>query len=118
MTGITFDCGVDASGAQTNTNYQGDKVWGNCTYADLLNAINKVINVGIKFALAFSVVVIAYAGFRYMMSRGNPGELTKVHKMFWTVAEGIAWLLLAWLIVHLIVSQLTTMAVQQVTPIQ
>ncbi len=122
-TGITYDCGVNTAsggqvGQQQNKDPNGNPVYGNCTYADLIAAVKKVINWGTLFALSFTVVVLAWAGFQYMMSQGNPGKLQKVHKMFWTVAEGIFWILTAWLIVHFILVALASTAVQNASPIQ
>ncbi|MES2213487.1 MAG: hypothetical protein V4473_01440 [Patescibacteria group bacterium] len=79
---------------------------GECTFADVIGAIKKVINFGIEFALFFSVIVIARAGFIYMTSGGSPGERAKANEMFRKVAVGIFLALAAWLIVTLITSAL------------
>lgn len=92
-TGITYEC-VNGT------------IYGNCTFADLIAAIKKITDYGAKFALMFSVVVIAYAGFRYMISGDNQGERTKANKMLLSVAWGVGYILAAWLIVTLILSGL------------
>ncbi len=117
VTGITFDCGLDASGKQTKKDAIGAPLYGDCTFADLINAVKKLINWGIGFALSFSVVVLAYAGFKYLTSEGNPGKLSEAHTMFWRVAEGIVWILSAWLIVQLIASALLTKVIRDMIPL-
>lgn len=117
--GITYDCGVQSDGkTQVYKTDKGQKLYGNCNYNDLIAAIKKTINVATMFALAFTVVILAYAGFKYLTSQGNPGKIGEANKMFWKVAEGIVYMLAAWLIVHFILVALTTVAVQQATPIQ
>ena len=75
---------------------------GECTFADLISAVRTVINWGTIFALQFSVVVIAFAGFRYMKSGDNAGERTKANEMLRKVVYGIFFILTAWVLVTLI----------------
>jgi hypothetical protein len=96
-TGIVYECGDNTSSSYTA---------GNCTFYDLVAATKKVINVAIEYALFFSVVVIAFAGFKYMKSGDNPGERKKANDMLKSVAIGIGWILAAWLIVTLITNTL------------
>ncbi|MBI4155774.1 MAG: hypothetical protein HY507_00900 [Candidatus Zambryskibacteria bacterium] len=98
-TGITYEC-VD----------------GNCDFNDLVRATNKVVDFGRNFALLFSVVVIAYAGFLYMTSEGNPGKLAEANKMFVSVGKGIIFVMAAWLIVHLITNSLLRPEVSTIIP--
>lgn len=100
-TGITYEC-VDAKG-----------VIGNCDFQDLLNAVKKVVNFAVGFTLFFSVVVIAFAGFKYMTSGDNASKRTEANKMLLSVAKGIVFILAAWLIVSLILR-----ALQVDSPIQ
>lgn len=79
---------------------------GECTFQDLVNAVNRVINIATTYAVAFSVVVIAYAGFRYMRSGDNPSERTKANDMLKKVVIGVFFMLGAWLIVNFITSAL------------
>ncbi len=91
-TGIVYECdhGTD----------------GECNFADLVAAVRKVINWGTIFALQFSVVVIAWAGFRYMKSGDNAGERTKANEMLRKVVIGIFFILTAWVIVTLVMNVL------------
>lgn len=76
------------------------------SFEQLIIALKNVINYAIGFALMFSVVVLAVAGFKYMTSEGDTGKLKKAHDMFISVAKGIAWVMIAWLVVNLIFSAL------------
>lgn len=79
---------------------------GECTWQDLIAAIQKAVDWGAVLAISLSVVVIAYAGFIYMTSGGSPSERTKANKMFQKVGIGIFAIMCAWLIVNLITSSL------------
>jgi hypothetical protein len=79
---------------------------GECTFNDVVEAIKHIVNWGIQFALLFSIIIIAYAGYLYMISGDSPGERAKANKMFVSVAKGIFFALGAWLIVTLITNAL------------
>ena len=76
------------------------------SFAQLVGAVMTVVKFAVSFALFFSVVILARAGWIYMNSGGSPGELKKAHAMFGKVIWGIAWVLGAWLVVNLIVTTL------------
>lgn len=86
---------------------------GNCNFEDLLEAVKRVVDFAVGFTLFFSVVVIAYAGFKYMTSGDNASKRTEANKMLLSVAKGIVFILAAWLIVSLILR-----ALQVDSPIQ
>ncbi len=94
----------------------GVPIYGDCDYQNLIEAVQRVVNWLIIFTLEFSVVVIAYAGFKYMISGDNPGERTAANLMLRKVAIGIFFVLAAWLIVNLIARALLTPAIINVTP--
>ena len=79
---------------------------GECTWDDVIAAVKHLVNWGVEFALTFSVIVIAVAGFKYMTSEGSPGKLAEANKMFASVAKGIVIIMAAWLIVTLITGAL------------
>ena len=99
QTGITYECGNGVTA-------------GDCTFSDLVAATIKVTNFGAIFALSFSVVVIAYAGVKFMISGDFPAERTKAKSMLWKVVIGIIVILAAWLIVTLITNALVPGVVQ------
>ena len=75
---------------------------GDCEFSDVIAAIQNLVSWGVTFALAFSVVVLVFAGYKYMISGDNPGERKEANKMLWKVVVGIVLVLAAWLIVNLI----------------
>ena len=77
-----------------------------CDFNEFILAIQKFLGKAVEFALAFSVVIIAIAGWKYLTSGGNAGERDKANKMFVSVGWGIAFVLGAWLIVNLIMTTL------------
>ncbi len=103
-TGITYEC---VSGT----------VYGNCTFIDLVKATKKVIDWAIIFTLQFSVVVIVWAGFNYMISGDNASKRAEANKMLRKVAMGIFFVLAAWMIVTLIANTLLTQAIKNVVPL-
>ncbi len=77
-----------------------------CTFDDVVAAIQKVIGYAIKFGLMFSVLVIAKVGWIYLNSGGSASERKKAQEMMEKVVIGIAWMLGAWLVVTLIAGSL------------
>lgn len=104
-TGITYAC-EDSRG-----------VPGNCDFNDLVAAAKKFTDYIAGFALMFSVVVIAYAGFKFMISGDVPKARTEARKMLMSVLMGIGFILIAWLIVSLITSQLLNPTVLESVPL-
>ena len=101
-TGITYDCANETGRAP-----------GDCNFQDLVRATKRVVDFGVVFTLEFSVIVIAYAGFKYMISGDNPGERKKANEMLRKVAIGIGFILAAWLIVTLILNALGVNSIVQ-----
>lgn len=95
----------------------GPLVEGNCNFNDVVLAVKNFLDKIIILTLGFTVIVIAVAGYHYMISGANPGERAKANKMLMSVAIGIFFILAAWLIVTLIANTLLTQAVKDVTPI-
>jgi hypothetical protein len=79
---------------------------GECTFDDLIRTVIRLTNWGTMFALGFSVVVIAWAGFKYLTSEGNPGKIKEANGMFLKVLQGIVIILIAWTLVKLITTAL------------
>ncbi len=96
-TGLVYECG-------------DDETVGNCDFADLIAAVKNVVNKGTIITLSLSVIVIAWAGFKYMISGDNPGERKKANEMLLKVVYGMVFIIAAWLIVSLILRglQVTT----------
>ncbi len=105
-TGITYECPpvLDRNGVT---------VYGECRFEHLLAAVQKVLTWGRNFALMFSVIVIAWAGFNLMISGDNPSKRNDAKKMLGKVALGIVYILAAWLIVTLLLNALGASSVVQ-----
>jgi hypothetical protein len=91
-TGITYRCTGGAAGE--------------CTFDDTIRAADRLLKFGRNLALLFSVVVIAYAGYLYMLSGDDPGKRKKANEMLLKVVKGIVIILAASLFVRLIVGAL------------
>jgi len=85
-----------------NTVDKDGKVKDACELGDLFTLINNLMNYGLWLVTLVLVGVIAYAGFKYITSRGNPAEVKKANHMFWLMIQGLIWMLCAWLLVYTI----------------
>ena len=94
-TGITYECKD-----------------GNCTFDDAVAAVKRLTDWGAKFAIGFSIIIIAYAGYLYMISGGKSKERTEANTMLQKAAIGIVLVLAAWLIVDLILRGLGVQGIQ------
>lgn len=108
-TGLTYECKKIVNGTD---------VYGECDYSDLILAVKKFFKVATPLALAFSVVVIAYAGFLYMKSGNNASQRTKANEMFIKIAWGVFFMLGAWVIVTLITDSLLNVNVNTLVPLK
>jgi hypothetical protein len=95
---------ADTQAGKTGITYQCQDA--NCTYADVIAAIEKVIKWAVEFALVFSVIVIAYAGFLYMTSGDSATKRSQANGMFVKALYGIFYMLAAWLIITFIAKAL------------
>lgn len=107
-TGITYECVSIKNGVT---------VYGECGYNNLIQATKKALDKIFIFVLEFSVVVIAWVGFNFMISQGNPGKIKEARDMFLKVAKGIGFILAAWLIVNLIATALLSDDVIKLIPL-
>jgi hypothetical protein len=118
MSGISWVCGetqaVDSNG---NPIPGVPPQSGNCTFADLMNAIRGIANFAVvNIALPFSVIVIIYVGAEYMIYSDNPTKRSAATKRFEKVAWGIFWVLAAWLVINMIMTTLTVTTGQNAVP--
>ena len=105
LQGITYVCvGTDSTGKTTEVPCE--------SFGQLIEAVKKIANFAVGIGLAFSVVVIAYAGARYIIYSDSEGERKKATEMFEKVAIGIGWILAAWLIINMIMTALASSTVQ------
>jgi hypothetical protein len=97
--GITYECG-------TRTASDGTPIYGECSFDDLIAATLYAINYASLIAIGLVGIVIAWAGFKYMTSEGNPGKRAQANGVLTKAVIGMAFILGAWLIVQFIVKAL------------
>ncbi len=96
--GITYDCAPKV--------VNGVTVYGECDFKDLVAATLHAVTYASAIAIGFVGVVIAYAGYNYMISGSNPGKRKEANSMLTKALIGLAFIVGAWLIVQFIVSAL------------
>src|SRR3989344_4385019 len=77
-----------------------------CTFCDIAQLAQNVLNAGIYIAVFLSAVLFAWAGLKYITAGGEPGKASEAKKIFWNVGMGLVLILAAWLIVDLIMKML------------
>ena len=78
-----------------------------CTFNKLIELANHAFNFMVyKVGLPLAGIFILFAGFNYMMSKGNPGEITKATNRLLNILLGLAIMLTAWIIVKTLLTWL------------
>ena len=91
-------CGNNSGGATGPTS-------NHCTFVDLVNKVQVVINFLIfKIAAPLAAVMFAYAGFLYLTNGGNEGRIKEAHELFTNVLFGLILALAAWMIMSFILT--------------
>lgn len=105
---LTIPLYVNAEGVKHGLVYEcvNNGVYGNCTFEDLVSATRNVMNQLTLLAMGFCVITIAYAGFLFLTSEGNPGKLGQAKGVLIKVVIGMCFIFGAWVIVNLISSAL------------
>lgn len=89
-------CGNDISHG-TDANYIW--YWGECDICDLTRLAMNVLNFLIVISIAFAALLFANAGFLYITSPGNSGNIARAHKIFTSALIGIVLILAAYLLI-------------------
>jgi hypothetical protein len=103
---------VDAAGIVPCGNGDGASLDANgfisdeCSLCDLQILAVRFVNFVILLATAVSALLFTNAGFLYVMSPANPGNIAKAHHLFINTLVGFVVILAAWLIVNLAMSLL------------
>lgn len=74
--------------------------------AQLLKLIVKAVN---YIMIPIIVLAIIYVGFKFVMARGEPGEITKAKEMFRWVIVGAAIILAAELLIEIVTNTITSL---------
>ncbi len=97
------DLAVDANGKPLSIIPCTNK----CTFADAFRLINNFMTFFIKIILIpIFIIIIMYAGYKYLMAGANAGAKADIKKMLGNIVKGIIIILCAWLIVHTIMTTL------------
>ncbi len=92
--GLVPACGVPDTG-------------GYCELCHVVGLIDNVIDfIIIDLSWPVAAILFAYAGFLYLTSAGNPGQITKARSIFGDVAIGFIIILVAWLVVDTVMKTL------------
>lgn len=78
------------------------------TVSDFISAVLRAV---VYLSMPVIALFIMYAGFKYILARGNPGAIDEAHKNFLYVIIGALLILGAWVLATLIggtISQLVT----------
>ena len=81
--------------------------------SDIPNAVDirvvvvRILNYVLSFVGLIAVALMIYAGFLYLTSGGNDENSGKAKKLIFQVIMGIIIILLSWVIVNTIISQLS-----------
>lgn len=77
-----------------------------CGFNDLLVLVQNLITDMVVLSTLIATAAFAYAGFKLLVSGGNPSAKDKAKEIFRKVIIGYLWILGAWLIVYTISSVL------------
>lgn len=79
-----------------------------CDFGDLMNLGKRIIDFLILLSIPLATIAFAYAGYLFLTSAGNPGQVSDAKKIFGKVLWGFFFVLTAWLIVRTITSAVLT----------
>jgi hypothetical protein len=80
----------------------------NAGVRDVKNSIADVINIVLGFLGVIAVVIIIYAGFKWMTAGGNEDAVGESKKMIIQAIIGLVIIFLAWIIAGFVINQLAT----------
>ena len=93
---------IDQSWVTGNTNIQCALGWG-----VLIEVINRIISLLLTLAIVFvAPIMIAYAGFLYVINPADTGNIGKARGILWNVVRGIVIALAGWMIVDALMAVL------------
>lgn len=77
----------------------------NCnSWSDLVEIVQFFINSALVIATTLAVISFTWAGWLYLTSQGDPGQIKKAHGIFLMVLKGFIFMGLAYLLVKTILS--------------
>jgi hypothetical protein len=79
-------------------------------FYSICGLVKAIFNVILTLGTPIAVLFLVYAGFRFIVARGNPGELQKARTNLVHVILGIAIFLGAWILGQIIASTINSIA--------
>ena len=73
---------------------------------DLKGSIASVVNIALGFLGILAVIIILYAGFKWMTASGNEEQVGEARKMLLQAVIGLVIVMLAWVITNFVTSQI------------
>lgn len=98
FTGSIVSCGRSVDDFNTVGIDESDP----CGYCELLTTGQNVVNFIVYFAVFVAILMFVYAGFLYVTSGANEGNIGTAHRIFWSVLIGLFITLASWLIIDTI----------------
>ncbi len=89
---------VPCSGALPGTDANGRQVE-ECGICHIGLLAQNILNTGIYIAVFIGAILFAWAGWKYVTARGNPGEMHSARGIFINVIVGLLIILGGWLVV-------------------
>lgn len=77
-----------------------------CGICDLVTLANNVMKILIVLGVVVAALVFVNAGFLYLTSSTNPGNISRGHSLFTSALVGLVIILAAWLIIDAIMGVL------------
>ncbi len=111
-------------GANENTNglvtcnrgyHVGDT--SSCGPCEFFRTIQRIINFLILVSVLLASIMFTYAGFLYLTSSTNPGNISKAKGIFWNVLFGFVAVLGAWIVINTVLNTLAGRSLADVSAI-
>jgi hypothetical protein len=79
---------------------------GECTVCDFVSLGQRIINFFVFASVVVATLLFVNAGALYIFSPGNPGNISKGHRIFTNTLVGILFILVSWIVVDFIMRAL------------
>lgn len=73
---------------------------------DLKGSIASVVNIALGFLGILAVIIILYAGFKWMTASGNEDQVGEARKMLLQAVIGLVIVMIAWIVTNFVTSQI------------
>lgn len=100
-------CGNSPAAQQVLSGLSGEQVGGNCGEDRVDNLFAKIVQILSFIVGVASVIVIIYAGFKYITSAGEQGRVANAKSTLLYALVGLAVAALAQLLIHFVLFQTT-----------